>query len=86
MTNIELVIKIPKELYEKCKRMGDTRDTLYESIRNGIILPEMHGKLIDADALVDSLGSSDRDIYCKGVIEEEAQTIIEADNAESEDE
>lgn len=42
-------------------------------------LPKGHGRLIDADALVDSLSSSDRDIYCKAVIEEEAPTIIEAD-------
>lgn len=27
-------------------------------------------RLIDADALIDNLGSEDRDIYCKNIIEE----------------
>lgn len=50
-----------------------------EAIANGISIPEGHGRLIDADALIDSLSSSDRDIYCKAVIEEEAPTIIPAE-------
>ena len=42
-----------------------------------------HGRLIDADALTDKLGISDRDIYCKCVIEEDAPTIIEAEGSET---
>ena len=38
-----------------------------------------HGRLIDADALDYKLGASDRDIYVKCVLEEEAPTIIEAE-------
>lgn len=45
-----------------------------------IVLPKGHGRLIDADALIDSLDVSDRDIYCKAVIEEDAPTIIDAGN------
>lgn len=41
-----------------------------EAIIDGTPLSENHGRLIDADALIDSLGISDRDIYCKAVIEE----------------
>ena len=29
------------------------------------------GRLIDADALIDKLGISDRDIYCKEIVEEQ---------------
>lgn len=42
-----------------------------------------HGRLIDADALTDKLGISDRDIYCKCVIEEDAPTIIEAEGSDT---
>lgn len=52
---MQIVIEIPEELYEKCKRMGDVRDTLYESIRNGIILPEKHGDIIDRGFMVAKL-------------------------------
>ena len=80
MADIELVIKIPKELYEKCKRMGDARDTLFESIRNGIVLPEMHGRLIDADAYVKKYDTNiNGNIDGKYVF---APTIIEANKGE----
>ena len=42
-------------------------------------VPTPHGRLIDADALDYKLGSSDRDIYVRGVLEEEAPTVIEAE-------
>lgn len=42
-------------------------------------VPTPHGRLIDADALYNKLDSSDMDIYFKGVLEEEAPTIIEAE-------
>lgn len=44
-----------------------------------IVLPKGHGRLIDANALIASLDASDRDIYCKAVIEEDAPTIIGAE-------
>lgn len=47
-------------------------------------VPTPHGRLIDADALSDKLGISDRDIYCKCVIEEDAPTIIEAEGSGNE--
>ena len=46
-------------------------------------VPTPHGRLIDADALSDKLGISDRDIYCKCVIEEDAPTVIEAEGSET---
>ena len=41
-----------------------------------IVLPKGHGRLIDADALINTLGCSDRDIYVEACIEENAPTII----------
>ena len=51
MADIELVIKIPKELYETYKgrppMLGDTgMDMIAQSIANGTPLPEHHGRLI----------------------------------------
>ncbi len=58
---------------------------ILEAIRNGTPLPKGHGRLIDADAIIDTLGCSDSDIYVRACIEEDAPTIIEADKAERED-
>ena len=33
---MKIVIDIPDELYEECKRLGDSRDTLFEAIRQSI--------------------------------------------------
>ena len=86
MANIELVIKIPKELYEECKRMGDVRDTLYESIRNGIVLPKGHGRLLDEKDILDTENNDggwydlvDMPEYIAGV-----KAIIEADKESEE--
>ena len=60
MSDIELVIKIPKELYEAYKgrppMLGDEgMDMIAQSIKNGTPLPKNHGRLIDADALMDKV-------------------------------
>lgn len=54
MTNIELVIKIPEELYEAYKgrlpMFGDAgMDMIAQAISNGTPLPKGHGNLKDAD-------------------------------------
>jgi len=90
---IELVIKISKETYQGVVstnkihgRWGnDLLGILCTGIANGTQLPKGHGRLIDADALIDTLGCSDRDIYTKTCIEEDTPTIIEATNTESEE-
>lgn len=56
MADIELVIKIPEELYEAYKRrppmLGDAgMDMIAQSIANGTPLPKGHGDLIDRKAL-----------------------------------
>lgn len=78
MTDIELVIKIPKEVYEEYK--GKTLDRWNHSqlaiyIANGKPLPKGHGRLIDADVLAD--GFEDNYEFCEVV--NATPTIIEAD-------
>lgn len=88
MADKELVIKISEEAYNRVLKSGVIygSDTAYigGAIIDSIELPENHGRLKDVDVLIDSLGCSDRDIYCKAVIEEDAPTIIDADTKESE--
>ena len=52
---MKIVIDIPDELYEECKRIGDSRDTLFEAIRHGTSLPKGHGKIIDVNDLLDRI-------------------------------
>ena len=57
MADIELVIKIPEELYEYIKKHGlcgycSDREIVSEAIANGKPL-KGHGRLIDADAYID---------------------------------
>ena len=53
---MEIVIKIPEELYETYKgrppMLGDAgMDMIAQAIANGTPLPKGHGRLIDADIL-----------------------------------
>lgn len=83
MENIELVIKMPENLYQHIMSMqfyipgrGSGKTTLgliIAAIKNGTPLPKGHGRLIDADAvLADPFGNTYKDI-------EIAETIIEAE-------
>ena len=81
MSEIELIIKIPNKLYEECKRLGDSRDTLFEAIRNGTPMPKGHGRLIDADKLNDLMKfevSDGINEYGCLMLVKQAPTIIEA--------
>lgn len=75
METVEVMIRIPKEdlksLQELARRGYVTsRDMM---ILNGTVLPKGHGRLIDADAVLeDPIGNTYRDIDI-------AETIIEAD-------
>lgn len=101
MADIELIIKIPEEMYKWAYDvnkfsndygMGDFIDL----IKNGILLPKGHGRLIDADELTKQLETVASDDWNKQVgaskgledaidIVDDAQAIIEADKAESEE-
>ena len=100
MSDIELVIKIPEEIYHKTIAgiyEGEENDSLIidtftYAIANGTPLPKGHGRLIeqptDAD-IAETIGGQNDFAECirdsvKAVFDN-AQTIIEEDKAESED-
>jgi len=80
---MQIVIDIPDNMQEMCRWHQDCVcnltslevDILAEAIRNGIVLPKNHGRLIDGDAL--------RKKWIFGNVErstiDDAPTIIEAD-------
>lgn len=78
---MEIVIKIPKELYEAYKgrppMLGDAgMDMIAKSIANGTPLPEHHGRIIDEDKIGEfRIGS-----MCKFMTN--APTIIEGSDPE----
>ena len=81
MADIELVIKIPKELYEAYKgrppMLGDAgMDMIAQSIANGTPLSKGHGDLIDREELLKQ--PMDTANYPSNYVKV-AQTIIEAD-------
>lgn len=51
---VEVVIRIPKEEYDLCKRTWDTEclDVLMSAVKYGALLEKGHGKIIDADAVI----------------------------------
>ena len=69
MADIELVIKVPEELYEAYKgrppMLGDAgMDMIARAIANGTPIPKGHGKLVD----VNSIPEEDRNITVKGLL------------------
>ncbi len=89
MADIELVIKIPEEDYERCKKKFQMRlNVIAIAIAKGTPLPKGHGKLIDVKDLKKDLVYMSDFSDAKGVWEEDiddAETIIDADKTESED-
>ena len=85
MADIELVVKIPEEDFERCKKRYQRRiDIMGDAIANGTPLPKGHGRLKDVDELLTSerpKGIAD-DIWKESHIYKllsNAPTIIEAD-------
>ena len=85
MADIELVIRIPEEIYKASQiievKYEDTVQIPLEVIANSTPLPKGHGRLIDADAL------NRKDVNCANVpmnFIDSAHTIIKADMAEGE--
>lgn len=71
---MKLVIDISEEDYEYIKNSNDMN---FNAIKNGTPLPKGHGRLIDADELLEEINQFD---YYDNV--REAPTIIEADKGE----
>lgn len=90
MADIELVIKIPENVYKNIqsldwKNIGRWSSEELKAIHNGTPLPKGHGRLIDADAFSGDM-FCDADLTnqhtCYDSIRkllDDAQTIIEAD-------
>ena len=75
---MQIVIDIDESEYNKIKRANDNYLVSYEkNIKNGTPLPKRHGRLIDADKLIEKINQFD---YYDQVLD--ASTIIEADKEE----
>ena len=88
MADIELVIKISENIYHFIKTHFRVENEVDMAILNGTPLPKGHGRLIDANALLDTdrlIVDSMKCHYIPMMDIYDAPTIIEADGAESED-
>jgi len=53
---MQVVIEIPEEEYKFLDYYQSTNHTIFKAIKNGTVLPERHGRLIDADKLFQQVG------------------------------
>ena len=60
-----------------CYLLNEPKRNLERRSDCPLIAVSPHGDLIDRDALIDTLSSSDRDIYVKCTLEEDAAVVIE---------
>ena len=84
MADIELVIKVPEEIYTASQiidvKYEDVIQIPLEVITNGTPLPKGHGDLKDMDDIYEVLeGWNDDTGWIVDAIDNQAQTIIEAD-------
>lgn len=95
---MKVMIDIPKESFNAikngCFAFDDDINDLFHWIANGTLLPKGHGRLIDADKLVPDCqedfvhyDDDEHNVFTAvGIAQIEcADTIIEADKAESEE-
>lgn len=82
---MQIVIDIPKEKYDLCKKWKPSeRNELQEAVANGIPLPKGHGRLKDIDKIISDGRSKG---FCEWYDEMKyAPTIIEADKENEKDE
>ena len=78
---MQIVIEIPEEIRKSIfdgVYCGIIDQRVYDAIKHGTPLPKEHGRLIDADALIEKAPE------IQEYLDVLAPTIIEADKAESE--
>lgn len=93
MADIELVVKIPEEIYKASQiidvKYEDVIQIPLEVIANGTLLPKRHGRIADMDAAIKCIEKVEGEdaIWAISLIEWACskRTIIEADKAESEE-
>ena len=88
MADIELVIKIPKQVYNYIRKYehianSDALD-IKDAIINGTPLPKGHGDLIDRNEVIKSLFDYHKGQKTIGQCIDDVQTIIEADTESEE--
>lgn len=79
MKEVELVIKIPEEVYIKLSNSNPSYAddfSIYYAIKDGRVLPKSHDRLVEAHAVVKALFSHETI--------DDVPTIIEADSSEEE--
>jgi len=87
---MQVIIEISEEDFERCKKEFQMRiNIMGDAIANGTPLPK-HGRLIDADELYGDFIDGTEGYDCQtwnrieiGEVIDEAPTIIEADDKES---
>ena len=91
MADIELVIKIPEDVYERCRKYelhcGEA-EILEGAVATGIPLSKGHGRLIDEDYLMPDYEYEDEDKISYAVSVEQilgTPAIIEADSKPCDD-
>ena len=82
---MQIVIDIPEDVYKDIqsldwKNTGRLFSEEWKAIHNGTPLPKGHGRLIDADVLVDGMENDYE--FCEAV--NATPTIIEADGGDAE--
>lgn len=94
METVEVVIRIPKDLFDGIEcRNGELEteyvcDKLMKAIDNGTILPKGHGRLVDADAVMEyytnNINCIKEKMYAIEMLEQalESRTVIEANKGE----
>lgn len=92
---MKIVINIPDEIYKRCRNYSlqcGQAEILEGAVAQGTPLPKGHGRLIDADYLLDRIGLDDNDENREENVGEVitledfdfTPTIIEADKEEEE--
>ena len=80
---VEIIVKLPDEIYEDIKATYNGDDVLYCAVKYGIPLPKGHGRLIDEDKIKwDEIWIEDGNSRCcvgYAADLEHIPTIIEAD-------
>lgn len=87
MTDIELVIKIPEDVFKRTIFYREFRDlndcvTTIKALEKAVFLPKGHGRLIDAEYLKQDMiryGWHHVDCTVSEYVEDMLPTIIEAD-------
>lgn len=80
---VEVVIRIPKEEYDLCKKTWDTDclDVLMSAVKYGTLLEKGHGRIIDEGKITkcEQVGLAIKDGNVRRIMATDAPTIIEKD-------